>query len=218
MATSEELYALIQNNTHISPVPLIPEFRLFLATELTPLWTATEAWLQQKNMDPPFWAFAWPGSIALARYILDHADVFTGQRILDFGSGCGLAALAAAKVGAKVVLACDIDPLAAAAMQLNAALNHQKINVITDDITGQGAFDVDIILAGDVCYASPMSQAVLAWLARQNARIWVADPGRAFFPDQIGNRRLEQRESYNIPVLLELERHSPMHTRVLERI
>lgn len=166
--------------THFS-CAINPGVPAFLATELTPLWTATEAWLHQKNMDPPFWAFAWPGSIALARYVLDHADVFAGQRILDFGSGSGLAALAAAKVGARVVLACDIDPLAGAAMQLNSALNHQKINIITDNITGQGAFDVDIILAGDVCYASPMSRAVIAWLARQNAQVWVADPGRTFF-------------------------------------
>src|SRR5229473_1652711 len=114
--------ALIREFTQVRAAPFVPEFRLYLAEQLVPLWQATE-WRSAAPQPPPFWAFAWPGSQALARYILDTPGVVEGKCVLDFGSGGGLAAIAAAHLRAAAVVAVDLDPLAAAAQQLNAELN-----------------------------------------------------------------------------------------------
>ena len=137
----------IAANTRASAHPLVPEVTLALADELTPLWQATEAWLSREGVSPPYWAFAWPGSAALARWVLDDPAPVAGRRVLDFASGCGLAAIAAAKAGAASVLAADIDPLAEAAARLNAAANGVALAATTRDVVGEaGAWDV--ILAG----------------------------------------------------------------------
>ncbi|MEJ0044849.1 MAG: hypothetical protein WDN04_00845 [Rhodospirillales bacterium] len=103
--------------------PLVPELVLWLATEITPIWQATEDWLAEHNMAPPFWAFAWPGGQAAARYLLDYPHLVAGKRVLDFAAGGGIAGLAAARAGAASVEANEIDALAAAAIGLNAAAN-----------------------------------------------------------------------------------------------
>ncbi len=113
----------IAAHTTVAAAPLVPEIRLHLATEITPIWQASEAWLQQTGIEPPFWAFAWPGGQALARHVLDHPGLVAGRRVLDFAAGCGIAAIACALAGAASVEAAEIDPLAAAAIALNAALN-----------------------------------------------------------------------------------------------
>src|SRR5579871_1955065 len=128
--------AFIRANTAIATPPLVPEIRLHLASEVTPLWHATEASLAQSQLPPPYWAFAWAGGQALARYVLDNPDIVRGGRVLDIGSGSGLVALAAARAGAASVLAADIDPFACAAIALNAAANGAEIAVTPDDVIG----------------------------------------------------------------------------------
>jgi predicted nicotinamide N-methyase len=173
----------VRAQTMRSAAPLVPEIVLHLATEITPIWQATEDWLREKNIAPPFWAFAWPGSVALARYVLDHPDAVAGRRVLDFAAGCGLAAIACALAGAARVEACDIDPLAIAAIRLNAAANGAGVIALDGDVVG-GACRWDLIMCGDVCYEAPMTGRILPWLRQLAgvAEVWVADPGRAYLP------------------------------------
>ena len=119
--------------------PLVPEIVLHLATEITPIWQATEAWLTETGIAPPFWAFAWPGSQALARISSDMPELAAGRRVLDFAAGCGLAAIACAKAGAVSVEAAEIDPLAIAATRLNAAGNGVDVLAETRDVVGAPA-------------------------------------------------------------------------------
>ncbi len=180
----------------------MPEIRLYLATEITPLWQASEAFLDANNIAPPFWAFAWPGSEALARYVTDHPELVAGRNVLDFAAGCGLAAIAAAKAGAASVEAAEIDPLACAAIALNAAENDCSIEVLQADVVGSPC-RWDVILTGDVCYEAPMTRHILPWLREcaRTATVIVADPGRAYVPKD-GYRALDRTL---VPTTLELE-------------
>ncbi len=177
--------AFVRANTQPGQAPLVPEFSLLLASEITPIWQATEDWLVRQNIAPPFWAFAWPGSQAMARHLLDNPKFAAGRRVLDFAAGCGVAALAAARCGAACVEANEIDTLAIAAIELNAAANDLVVHTLSGDIVGQ-AGRWDLILAGDVCYEAPMTRHILPWLARlaRTAEVWVADPGRAYLPGE----------------------------------
>jgi len=203
----------IAANTRASAHPLVPEVTLALADELTPLWQATEAWLSREGVSPPYWAFAWPGSAALARWVLDDPAPVAGRRVLDFASGCGLAAIAAAKAGAAAVLAADIDPLAEAAALLNAAANGVALAATTRDVVGEaGAWDV--ILAGDVCYEAPMAARVTAWLRAEASRgvaVFLADPGRAYLPRQ----GLAPAARFRVPTTRELEDREEREVTVL---
>lgn len=173
----------IRAHTVLSRPALVPEITLHLATEITPIWCATEDWLAQRNVDPPYWAFAWPGGQALARHILDHPDSVAGKRVLDFAAGCGIAAIAAARAGAAQVEAAEIDPMAAAAIGLNATANGVAVSAMADDLVGAPC-RWDLILCGDVCYEKPMTGHILPWLRglATEAEVWVADPGRAYLP------------------------------------
>ncbi len=188
---------------HTSPArpPLVPEVVLHLATAITPIWEATEAWLQRHGVEPPFWAFAWPGSQALARHVLDHPETVAGRRVLDFAAGGGLAAIACAMAGAASVEAAEIDPLATEATRMNAAANGVPVVAQTGDLVG-AACRWDIILCGDVYYEAPMTAHILPWLRRMagEADVWVADPGRNYLP-----AGLEQFARYHVPTTLELE-------------
>lgn len=172
----------IRANTVVAHAPLVPEIPLYLASEITPIWQATEDWLREHNIEPPFWAFAWPGSQALARHILDHPETVAGRLVLDFAAGGGLAAIACARAGAASVETAEIDPLAIAATRLNAALNRVAITT-NGDVVGS-ACRWDLILCGDVCYEAPMTGHILPWLRRmaESAEVWIADPGRAYLP------------------------------------
>ena len=194
--------AFVAANTVLSHAVLVPEIRLHLASEITPIWRATEDWLREKNIEPPFWAFAWPGGQALARHVLDHPEVATGKRVLDFAAGCGIAAIAAARAGAIGVEAAEIDPLAIAAIHRNAAANAVRIDAAARDIIGDTC-RWDLILCGDVCYEAPMTGHILPWLRAmaRTAEIWVADPGRAYLP----RAELSPFASYTVPTSLELE-------------
>jgi predicted nicotinamide N-methyase len=195
--------AFLAANTRASAHPLVPEVVLRLADELTPLWQATEAWLAREGVSPPYWAFAWPGSAALARWVLDDPAPVAGLRVLDFGCGCGLAAIAAAKAGAASVLAADIDPLAEAAALLNAAANGVALAATSRDVVGE-AGPWDVILAGDVCYEAAMAARVTEWLRAEASRgvaVFLADPGRAYLPRE----GLAPVARFRVPTTRELE-------------
>jgi len=200
MAVTEA--AFIQANTAIGIAPLVPEIPLYLASEITPIWHATEAWLNERSVDPPFWAFAWPGGQATARHILDNPMLAAGKRVLDFAAGCGIAAIACARAGAALVEASEVDPLAVAAIRLNAALNNVTVAAATGDIVGS-VCRWDIILCGDVCYEAPMTGHILPWLRRmaRTAEVWVADPGRFYLPGS----GLTAFATYHVETSLELE-------------
>lgn len=193
--------AFIAAHTALSRAPLVPEIALHLATEITPIWQASEAWLQARDIEPPFWAFAWPGGQALARAVLDGVVPVAGRRVLDFAAGCGIAAIAAAMRGAAAE-ASELDPLAAAAIRLNAALNGVTVDALAEDVVG-AACRWDVILAGDVCYEAPMTAHILPWLRGMAARceVLVADPGRAYLPEA----GLQAVARHAVPTSLELE-------------
>ncbi len=192
----------IRANTVVGRAALTPDIALHLATEITPIWQATEAWLEREGIEPPFWAFAWPGSAALARYVTDNPAVVAGRRVLDFAAGCGLAAIACARAGAARVEAAEIDPLAVAAISLNAALNGVDVTALCEDVVGQHC-RWDVILCGDVCYEAPMTRHILPWLRRmaEAAEVVLADPGRAYVPKSA----LAMIARYAVPTTMELE-------------
>jgi predicted nicotinamide N-methyase len=192
----------IQSHTVLTTPPLVPELNLYLADTVIPFWQATEAWLAEANIDAPFWAFAWPGGLALARHLLDHPDLVRGRRVLDFAAGCGIAGMAAARAGAASVDASDISEMALAAIRLNAAANGVAVDTLPGDIVG-GDGNWDLILAGDVLYEGPMSRHILPWLRglARAAEVWVADPGRNYLPAE----GLVPFAAYTVPTNLELE-------------
>jgi predicted nicotinamide N-methyase len=195
--------------------PLVPEIRLYLATEVTPIWLATEETLARSGLPPPFWAFAWAGGQALARYLLDHPAVVTGRSMLDFGAGSGLVAIAAAKAGAVSVVAAEIDNFAAAAIAANAALNDVEIAVQTADLLDTVNSGWDIVTAGDVCYERPMAERAMAWLRMLTARgtfVLLGDPGRAY----LFAEGLIERARYLVPTSRELEDRETRETVVWE--
>jgi predicted nicotinamide N-methyase len=176
-------FDFVRTQTTPGRAPLVPEIELYLASEIAPIWQATEAWLAENNVDPPFWAFAWPGGQALARHVLDHPSSVVGRRVLDFAAGGGIAAIACALAGAASVEAAEIDKLARAAISLNAEMNGVLVGLSDVDIVGAGC-RWDLILCGDVCYEAPMTGHILPWLRRMagDAEVWLADPGRAYLP------------------------------------
>ena len=202
--------AFIGANTEIARPPLVPEVALHLATEITPIWQATESWLRARDVEPPFWAFAWPGSQSLARHVLDHPQIVAGRRVLDFAAGSGLAAIACATAGARRGEAAEIYPLATAAIELNAALNGAVVVPLLGDIVG-ATCRWDVILCGDVCYEAPMTGHILPWLRRmaRAATVLVADPSRAYAPRE--NIEVVARRA--VPTTMELQDHTePMVT------
>jgi predicted nicotinamide N-methyase len=195
----------VRRNTEIGRPPLVPEIALHLANAMTPIWQATEESLAKGAVPPPFWAFAWAGGQALARYLLDHPGEVAGREVLDIGSGSGIVAIAAAKAGASRVVAAEIDPFAAAAIALNAALNDVSVSVETRDLLDRGAAGWEVALAGDICYEEPMSSRAIALLRRIAARrgrlALLGDPGRAYLPRD----GLAERARYEVPTSRELE-------------
>ncbi len=195
--------AFIAANTRLMPVPHAPEIMLHLADEATALWQKTEDELGEIGLPPPFWAFAWAGGQALARYVLDHPDIVRGRRVLDVATGSGLVAVAAAKAGAAQVTAVDIDAFCEVAVGLNARANGVQVTAETRDPTGSDD-GFDVILAGDICYEKSMTEAMLGWLgpiAASGRAVLIGDPGRTYLPKD----RLERLAEYEVPVTRELE-------------
>ena len=204
--------SFIRQNTGLLPPPLVPEVRLHLATEVVPLWRKTEEELEKEGVPPPYWAFAWAGGQALARYVLDHPEAVRGKKALDFGSGSGLVAIAAAKAGAMRVLAADIDKFAAAAIALNAEANDARIDITQEDVIGREG-DWETILLGDMCYERPLAERLLVWLserARAGALVLLGDPGRTYFPKS----GVEKLATYRVQTTRELEDREIRETSV----
>jgi len=190
-------------NTRLLAPPLVPELRLWLADEAVPIWRKTEEELGEMGLPPPFWAFAWAGGQALARYVLDHPSRVRGRRALDFAAGSGLVAIAAAKAGATQTEASDIDAFALAAIDANAAENGVEISAKREDLIGTDE-GWEIVLAGDVSYEKDMAEAATDWLSklsRRGADVLIGDPRRAY----LALDRLECVAEYRVPVTRELE-------------
>lgn len=201
--TPAEAESFVRANTELMAPPHVPEIRLHLADEAHELWEKTEEELAEIGLPPPFWAFAWAGGQGLARYILDHPETVRGKRVLDFASGSGLVAIAAAKAGAHEVFAADIDPFCAAAVSLNGHANGVSPLFIGNDTIGTDD-GWDLVLAGDVFYQKSFAEQLVEWfsvLRRRGAEVLVGDPGRAYLPKE----RLEALAVYQVPVTRALE-------------
>ena len=203
--TSAGRQAFILQHTRLEAPPHTPELRLHLASEITPIWAMTEEALAEIGLPPPFWAFAWAGGQALARYVLDHPEAVADRAVIDFAAGSGIVGVAAARAGAARVLAADIDPFCEAAVALNAAANGVSVAFTAEDLlrAAPPAW-AEVILAGDICYEKPLAARVMAWLAAataQGARVLIGDPGRSYFPRQ----GLEKLAEYQVPTTRELE-------------
>ena len=220
--------AFVLANSTLRPVPLVPEIRLHLAEDAFRLWEASERDGNERDgsqrdrserhgghaeLPPPFWAFAWPGGQALARHILDHPELVAGRSVLDLGSGSGVTAIAAALAGASTILASEVDPLARAAIGLNAAANGTGLAVTGDVLAGDGE-NADVILAADVWYERELAARALAMLGRageRGASVLVSDIGRAFLP----RRSLREIAAFDVPVLADLEDASVKRVLIL---
>lgn len=194
----------IRANTRLLTPPLVPEIRLHLAEESLPIWQKTEDELGEINVPPPFWAFAWAGGQALARYLLDNPALTQNKRVLDLGTGSGLTAIASAMMGAREVLAADIDRLALQAARLNAEENGVQIAITAENLLLSPPGPFDVVLVGDLFYEKPLADRVLAFIeaaAGQGAAILIGDPKRSYFP----TGRFKLAAEYHVPVTRELE-------------
>lgn len=196
--------AFVRTHTRLDRPPYLPELALHLAQDAIALWETVERRAGGAQTPPPFWAFAWAGGQALARHVLDHPETVAGRRVLDLACGGGVVAVAAARAGAASVLAVDIDGYALAALTLNAAANGVTVTGEVADLVDGEPPDVDVVLAGDVCYSREMTGRVLAFLGRardNGAEVLLGDPGRAYLPRE----RLELVGTHQVPVPRTLE-------------
>ena len=203
--------AFVKLHARLAPVPLTPEITLHQADEPIGLWELTEGEFRSEQ-PPPFWAFAWAGGQALARYVLDNPSVVAGRRVLDVACGSGLVAIAAARAGAATVRAVDIDPLAIAAVAANAAANGVTVTAERADILDADA-DADVVLAGDVFYSQQFATRMFAFLRRARkagADAYAGDPGRAFRPGGAGT----EVAAYDVPTTMALESVTRKRTSV----
>lgn len=211
--TSAQRRAFVAEQTVVSTTALVPEVRLHLATEATTLWQATQDLLDLHDLPPPFWAFAWPGGQALARYLLESPEVVAGRRVLSFAAGSAIEAIAAAQAGAHSVIANEIDSFAVEAIALNAALNGVSLEIEQSDLIGSHDPSWQVVIAGDVCYEKPMAERVTAWLsslARAGVTVLSADPGRTYLPGE----GLYEVARYDVPTSLELEDRTMRSTAI----
>lgn len=195
--------AFILRHTRLQRPPHVPEIQLHLADEMMPLWESIEEELGEREGAPPFWAFAWAGGLALTRYLLDDFDVVRERRVLDFATGSGLCAIGAVKSGAAHALAADTDVFAEEAVALNALVNGVEVAFTGRDLLLADPPEVDVILAGDICYEEPLAARVIAWLREAQARgthVLIGDPFRAHLPGG-----LVQLAEYKVPTTRDLE-------------
>jgi predicted nicotinamide N-methyase len=213
--TGEEM---VRANTRLSSVALVPELRVHQASEPIGVWQRTERAAGRTGLDPPFWAFAWAGGQALARYLLDHPETVKDRQVIDIASGSGLVAIAAARAGAAAVTGYDIDPLAIAAITLNAAANGVTVlavqaDILDSDILDTGGPGPDVLLVADAFYERELARRVTRFLARGQARgadVLVGDFGRAYLPRD----RLAPLAAYDVPGLSALEDSDVKRTTV----
>ena len=204
---------MVRANTRLRSVALVPEIRLHQASEPIGVWQRTERAAGRTGLDPPFWAFAWAGGQALARYLLDHPEAVKDRRVIDIASGSGLVAIAAARAGAAAVTGYDIDPLAIAAITLNAAANGAAVLAVQADILDADGPGADVILVADAFYERELARRVARFAERGQARgadVLVGDFGRAYLPRD----RLAPLAAYDVPGLSALEDSDVKRTTV----
>jgi predicted nicotinamide N-methyase len=206
---------IIGELTELRSVPLVPEIRLHQADEPVIAWQRVEQAAGRTGLDPPFWAFAWAGGQAMARYLLDHPEAAAGRQVIDLASGSGLVAIAAARAGAAEVTAYDVDPLAAAAITLNATANHVAVRAVRADILDRDDLPegVDLVLVADAFYERDLASRVMRFLGRASAcgiAVLVGDLGRAYLPRD----RLRPLAAYDVPSLGALEDRDVKRTTV----
>jgi predicted nicotinamide N-methyase len=176
----------VRAHTRVGRPPIVPEITLRVADDVVALWEALEQEHTGPGTEPPFWAAAWPGGQALARYVLDHPEVVAGRTVLDLGAGSGLVSVAAAMAGASRVIASEVDPYGMAATTVNAEDNGVGSIVVTGDLLDEDPDpDVEVVLAGDVCYDRAMTERVLPFLGKAwlgGAAVFLGDPGRPYLP------------------------------------
>ena len=202
MADSSRSFVL--RHTTLRPVPGLDGIRLHLADEVLPLWHAVQVETADPDAALPYWAFAWSGGLAIARYLRDRPDVVAGRTVLDLGSGSGLCAIAALEAGALEATGVDIDPFAIAAIKVNAKAAGERITTVHRDVLAEGPPDVDVVLAGDCWYDAGLAARVLPWLRRahdRGAQVLIGDPGRRYLP----TGGLVHLASYEVRTTTELE-------------
>ena len=196
--------AFILRHTRLRPVPGIQDIRLHLADEVLPLWHAVQVETGDPDAALPYWAFAWSGGLAIARYLRDHPEAVAGRRVLDVGAGSGLCAIAALQAGASEATSADIDGFAVTAVEVNARANGRRVAVVRRDVLDEEPPDVDVIVAGDCLYEAGLAERVLPWLQRAHDRgveVLVGDPGRRYLPTD----ELIERAAYDVRTTTELE-------------
>lgn len=205
--TPEQRRRLVLDHTAVRRPALVPEVALQLVDgdDIVTMWQRTG-----EEQPPPFWAVAWLGGQALARFLLDHPAEVAGRRVLDLGSGSGLVAIAALQAGAAHAVAADIDPFCLEAIALNAALNDVQVDVTTEDLLASDPPDVDVVLAGDVWYEQGLAERVMGWLSRSPATVLLGDPGRAYLPQQ----GWQELAAYDVPTTRDLEGVTSKRVRV----
>jgi predicted nicotinamide N-methyase len=207
---------IIRTGTQLRSVRLVPEIRLYQAGDPISLWRPAEPTSWWAGLGPPFWAFAWAGGQALARYLLDHPETIRGRRVIDMASGSGLVAIAAAQAGAATVTAYDIDPAAAEAIRMNAAANAVTVLPVCADVLEQDnlpAAGTDLVLVADAFYQPELARKVIQFVARGHARgadVLVGDFGRAYLPSD----RLTSLASYDVAGQSMLEGSDVKHTTI----
>jgi len=209
--------ALIRRHTRLRPVEGVAEVRLHLADEAGPGWRATESALGIAGAPIPFWAFAWAGGLAIARYLFEHPDEVNGKQVVDLATGSGLCAIVAMRCGAASSVGIDVDPFAEAALGLNARANGVRVGFIGRDLLDDDPPEADVLLAGDTWYEGLLAERVLPWLRRAAAtgtRVLVGDPGRRYLP----TNDLEALAAYDVQTTTQLEDRDVLRGRVFTLI
>lgn len=204
-------------NTRLAVPPFVPEVSLYLSGDPFGLWRAMERELGRPGPTLPFWGFAWPGGLALARYVLDHPELVRDRRVVDLASGSGLVAVAAALAGAAEVAPSEIDPYGVAAIGLNAAANGVTLAPTLGDLLDGDRADAEVLLAGDVFYEQPFTERVAPFLARVRAAgttVLVGEPERNYLPQSLPRERFEPLATYDVPLIAGLEDETVKRTAV----
>ena len=197
------LRAFVRAETRVLDVPGLVGIRLHTASDVMAVCQRSGDLLAIDDPDLPYWAFPWAGGLAIAHHLFEEPGEVAGRTVLDLGAGSGLCGIVASQQGATSVVAADTDPLATAAIELNARPNGVRVTVVRRDLLSGPPPGVDVVLAGDVCYQAPMAGRVLPWLeaaAQDGARILLGDPGRAYLPSG-----LELVARYDVRTSRELE-------------
>jgi predicted nicotinamide N-methyase len=196
--------AFVVRHSRLQPVPGLDDLRLHLADDILEVWHAVQEATGDDDAPIPFWAVAWGGGLAIARYLEEHPEVVHGRRVLDLASGSGLCAIAAMRAGAARTTAVDIDAFAVAAIELNARANGQRVDAVRADLLDEDPVDVDVILAGDCWYEEALAERATAWLKRACARgieVLIGDPGRRY----LSSDGVTELASYDVRSTTDLE-------------